>query len=97
MEALFCWIANRLAVRIIRRRLAQTPPVFKGEERFSECSRGLAGCRWQSMGVGFDPGAVGGGAKFASTNGAAPHGSIVAFKMEEEGGKTIVDSGVGFA
>jgi outer membrane protein assembly factor BamB len=30
------------------------------------------------------------GAKFAATNGPAPHGSIVAFKVEEEDGRTVL-------
>jgi len=36
------------------------------------------------------PGPVSDGVKFENSNGAAPHGSIVAFKVEETGGKTTL-------
>ena len=68
--------------------LAQTPAVFKAN---SDSVSALA--TWQDAGgnqwvLASVPGAVGAGIKFPSTNGAAPHGSIVAFKLDDAEGKT---------
>ena len=51
---------------------------------------------WQDTGGGASwvlasvPGPVDAAAKFANSNGAAPHGSIVAFKVEDSGGKATL-------
>jgi hypothetical protein len=68
--------------------LAQTTPAFKTT---SNSVSALAswqdanGSQWVLASV---PEAVDGGVKFANTNGAAPHGSIVAFKLDDADGKT---------
>jgi outer membrane protein assembly factor BamB len=36
------------------------------------------------------PGPINDAAKFTNSNGAAPHGSIVAFKLKDNGGKTTL-------
>ena len=41
------------------------------------------------MGPGFDLGPVP-GVKFAGTNGSVPHGSIVAFKVEDKDGHPVL-------
>ena len=67
--------------------LAQTAPVSKAK---SDLPTALAvwqdstGTAWVFASIA---GAVEGGAKFGTTNGASSHGSIVAFKIDEEGGK----------
>lgn len=67
--------------------LASTPPVSKVE---SASVAALAS--WQSANEAWVfasvPGPVNDAAKFTNSNGAAPHGSIVAFKLEDNGGKT---------
>ncbi len=73
--------------------LAQTGKLSKGAKRGAW--EGLA--TWQDKSGAFwvlasIDGPVEPGAKFASDNGPASHGSIVAFKVEEQDGHTIADS-----
>jgi outer membrane protein assembly factor BamB len=68
--------------------LAQTAKLVKGAHRGAWDS--LAG--WQDKSGAFwllasVSGAVDPGVKFAATNGPAPHGSILAFKLEDQDGK----------
>jgi hypothetical protein len=68
--------------------LAQTTTVFKPK---SDYVSALAS--WQDSGgnqwvLASVPGPLGAEAKFANTNGAAPHGSIVAFKVDDADKKT---------
>lgn len=71
--------------------LATTPSISKAR---STSIAALAS--WQDVGTSTTwvlasvPGPVDSSAKFANTNGAATHGSIVAFKIEESAGKTIL-------
>jgi hypothetical protein len=73
--------------------LAETAKISKAK---SDSSDGLAswqdanGTAWVLASVS---GPVDAGAKFATTNGPAPHGSIVAFKVEEQNGKTVLTPG----
>ena len=65
-----------------------SPAVFKPK---NDSVSALAS--WQDSGsnqwvLASVPGAVDAGVKFANTNGAAPHGSIVAFKVDDTDGKT---------
>jgi outer membrane protein assembly factor BamB len=75
--------------------LASTPPIAKAEEKAV-----AALASWQDKeGTGWVlasvPGPVEDAVKFANSNGAAPHGSIVAFKLEENAGKiTLVPAWV---
>jgi outer membrane protein assembly factor BamB len=71
--------------------LAQTAKIFKAAKRGDWES--LAS--WQDKGGAFwvlasITGPVESDAKFASQNGAAPHGSVVAFKVEEKDGHTVL-------
>ncbi|QNI36654.1 hypothetical protein [Edaphobacter albus] len=67
--------------------LASTPVVSRAKE---DAIAALAswqdkeGNAWVLASV---PGTVSDAAKFADSNGAAPHGSVVAFKVQEDGGK----------
>jgi hypothetical protein len=68
--------------------LAQTAPAFKTKSNSVSALaswQDASGSQWVLASV---PGAVDGGVKFTNTNGATPHGSIVAFKLEDAGGKT---------
>lgn len=70
--------------------LAATQPIFKSK---SDSASALAnwkeadGTDWILASV---PGSVSPGVKFANSNGPAPHGSVVAFKIEDANGKTIL-------
>jgi len=70
--------------------LAQTGSVFKTK---SDAWSGIA--HWQdasgtSWVLASAPGPLDASEKFDTTNGAAPHGSIVAFKIEEKDGQTVL-------
>jgi hypothetical protein len=67
--------------------LAETPSISQAKEGSvaALASWEDAGTAWVLASV---PGALNSGAKFATSNGEASHGSIVAFKLEESAGKT---------
>jgi outer membrane protein assembly factor BamB len=67
--------------------LAETPSISQAKEGSvaALASWEDAGTTWVLASV---PGALNSGAKFATSNGAASHGSVVAFKLEESAGKT---------
>lgn len=70
--------------------LFMTPPIFRSKK---EVWGGMAswkagdGTSWVLASVA---GALDADVKFGTSNGAAPHGSIVAFKVEEQDGKTVL-------
>jgi outer membrane protein assembly factor BamB len=70
--------------------LAQTAGIFKAK---SDAWSGIA--TWQDASgttwmLASAPGLLDTSAKFDTTNGTAPHGSIVAFKIEEKDGQTVL-------